>query len=368
LIFRRAILREFANLATVTFIALVSIFATKLFVSYLGEAATGKLAPEAVLAILGLQVLFYLPVLLNLTVFFAVLMTLSRCYRDSEMVVWFTSGMPLTAFIRPVAVFAAPLVLVIALLSFLLTPWAAQQSESFRNRLEHQDEISRVSPGVFRESANSDRIVFAEGVEGNSREVQNIFVNSLSNNRLSVTMSKRGYQETNGNGERFLVLVNGRRYDGVPGTPEYKIWDFERYFLRIDAPETPDLQASTNAMSTYALVKAPNDGNRAELLWRIGVPLSAINLVLLAIPLSFVNPRAGRSLNLILALLIYFVYSNLIKITQAWVAQGRLHFEIGWWVVHLVMLVVLLAMFYQRLAVLPMFSWLRYQAWLRRQK
>jgi lipopolysaccharide export system permease protein len=300
--------------------------------------------------------------------FFAVLMTLSRGYRDSEMIVWFASGLPLTAWIRPVAVFALPIVLVIALLSLFLSPWAAQQSEAFRSRLEHQDEISRVSPGVFRESARADRIVFVEGVDGNTREVQNIFVNSLINNRLSVTMSKRGYTETRADGQRYLVLMNGRRYDGTPGTSEYKIWDFEKYALRIDAPETPDLQASTSALSTYALAQLPDPGHKAELLWRIGLPLAAFNLALLAIPLSFVNPRASRSLNLVLALLILIVYFNLLKIAQGWVSQGRLRFDIGWWVVHVTMLAALLAMFYRRLTVLPMFSWLRYQAWLRSQR
>jgi lipopolysaccharide export system permease protein len=368
LIFRRTILREFANLASAAFVALLVITVTVWLIKYLNEAATGKLAPEAVLAILGLQIIYYLPVLLWLTLFFAVLMTLSRCYRDSEMIVWFSSGLPLTAWIRPVAVFALPLVLVIAVLSLLLSPWAAQQTEKFRNRLEHQDEISHVAPGVFRESSRSDRIVFVEGIDGNSREVQNIFVNSLVNNRLSVTMSKRGFQETHPNGDRYLVLVNGRRYDGTPGTSEYKVWDFERYSLRIDAPETPDLEASTSATPTLALMQVPTNGNKAELLWRIGLPLAAFNLALLAIPLSFVNPRAGRSVNLILALLILVVYFNLMKIAQGWVSQGRLHFEIGWWVVHVAMLAVLLAMFYRRLTVLPMFSWLRYQAWLRTQR
>jgi lipopolysaccharide export system permease protein len=361
-IFRRAILREFANLAVVAFVALIAIWATTLLIRILDQAASGKLASEAVLVVLALQLLFYLPVLLSITLFFAVLMTLSRGYRDSEMIVWFSSGLPLTAWIRPVAVFAAPLVLVIAVLSFVLTPWAAQQAEQFKNKLEHQDEISRVSPGVFRESARSDRIVFVEGVDGNSREVQNIFVNSLIDNRLSITMSKRGYQETHPNGDRFLVLMNGRRYDGTPGTPEYKVWDFEKYSLRIDSPEPPDLQASISALSTLALLETPDNGHKAELMWRIGLPLAAFNLALLAIPLSFVNPRAGRSANLLLACLIYMVYSSMMRIASSWVTQGRLQFEIGWWVVHVAMLLVLFALFYRRLAVLPMFAWLRYRS------
>jgi lipopolysaccharide export system permease protein len=107
------------------------------------------------------------------------------------------------------------------------------------------------------------------------------------------------------------------------------------------------------------LIETPTNEHKGELLWRIGLPLAAFTLSLLAIPLSFLNPRAGRSAHLVLALLTYMVYSNLLSITQAWVAQGRLRFELGWWVVHGAMLLVLLALFYRRLAVLPMFHALR---------
>ena len=113
-----------------------------------------------------------------------------------------------------------------------------------------------------------------------------------------------------------MVLQNGRRYDGAPGTTDYKVMDFERYAIRIETRDTKEEQSSTKAMPTLDLLKQRTSGNLAELLWRIGLPLSALTLSLLAIPLSFVNPRASRSVNLIFALLTYMVYSNLISIAQ----------------------------------------------------
>jgi lipopolysaccharide export system permease protein len=86
----------------------------------------------------------------------------------------------------------------------------------------------------------------------------------------------------------------------------------------------------------------------AELLWRIGTPVTALILSLLAIPLAFVNPRAGRANNLIFALLTYMIYNNLLSVSQAWVAQGRISFGIGVWVVHLAMFVLLVVMFVRR--------------------
>lgn len=161
-------------------------------------------------------------------------------------------------------------------------------------------------------------------------------------------MSARGYTETATSGDRFLVLVDGRRYEGAPGAADFRVMEFERYATRVETREGEEPEATTKSLSTLALIESPVRQNLGELLWRIGIPVSALVLSLLAIPLSFVNPRAGRSVNLLFALLAYMVYSNLISVSQARVAQGKLDFGIGLWLVHAVMLLVLLALFAHR--------------------
>jgi len=358
-IFQRSLLREFGNLAVAVFATLFAITLTTQLIRFLGQAASGKLLSEAVLALLGFSALNYLPVLLSLTLFISVLMTIGRSYRDSEMVIWFTSGLPLTAWVRPVLIFAAPLVFVIALLSLFLAPWANSQSEEYRRQLDSRDEVSRIAPGVFRESANAERVFFVEGVEGDSATVQNVFVASMQTGRLGVMVSRRGFAETAANGDRFIVLADGRRYEGNPGEAEYRVMEFKRYAVRIETREAKSGQVPTRAMSTQALLDDPQQGNLAELLWRIGLPLAALNLALLAIPLAFVNPRASRSTNLVFALFTYMVYSNLISVSQAWVSQGRISFHVGWWAVHVAMLLLLLGLFYRRMSVRSAFRSMR---------
>jgi lipopolysaccharide export system permease protein len=353
-IFQRSLLREFGQLALAVFATLFAITLTTQLIRFLGQAAGGKVQTESVLALLGFSALNYLPVLLSLTLFVTVLMTLSRSYRDSEMVIWFGSGLSLTAWIRPVLVFAAPLVLLIAALSLFLSPWAIDKSEDYRRQMETRDDASRVAPGIFREAGSADRVFFVEAVAGDETNVQNVFIAQMRQGKLAIMTSKRGYREAAPNGDRFVVLLNGRRYDGTPGTPEYKVMDFERYAIRVETRDPQGEQSSTKALPTFALLRDRTNGNLAELLWRIGLPLSALTLALLAIPLSFVNPRASRSMNLIFALLTYMVYSNLISIAQAWVSQGRLSFTTGWWVVHAAMFLVLVLMFYRRLRVGPL--------------
>ncbi len=351
MIFQRALLREFGNLALAVFATLFAVTLTTQLIRLLGQAASGKVLTEGVLALLGFSALNYLPVLLSLTLFVTVLMALSRSYRDSEMVIWFSAGQSLTAWVRPVLTFALPLVALIAALSLFLSPWAVDKSDEFRRRMESRDELSRVAPGVFREAGSADRVFFVEEVAGDQTRVQNVFVSQVEQGRLGILVSKRGYKETAANGDRFVVLLDGGRYEGVPGTPAYRVMGFERYAMRVETSEGRADQVSTKAMPTPALIEVRSNASLAELLWRISLPVSALILALLAIPLSFVNPRASRSINLVFALLTYMVYSNTVSIVQAWVASGRLGFQTGWWVVHAGMLLLLSLLFWRRLRV-----------------
>jgi len=357
MIFRTALLRELATAAIATFFVLIGIVITMQLVRLLGQAASGAITSTGVVALLALSMINYLPVLLSLTLFISVLMALTRSYRDSEMVVWFSCGMSLTQWIRPVMVFSAPLVIVIALLSLGLSPWAVTNSEELRRQMDSRDDASAITPGVFRESHQAERVYFVEEVSGTANLVANVFVSSTQHGKQGVMVAARGFQETAENGDRFLVLLHGRRYEGEPGTADYKIYEFDRYAVRVEAIEESRAPRAptTKSVSTIDLLRNPIPANLAELSWRLGLPAAALILSLLAIPLSFVNPRAGRSMNLLLALLIYMAYNNLLSITQASIAQSRLSFLAGMLGVHAAMLAILAAMFYRRLVVFSLF-------------
>jgi lipopolysaccharide export system permease protein len=347
MIFHKALVREFANTALATFLVLLGITLTTLLVKLLGQAATGLITSSAVMALLGLMLVNYLAVLLSLTTFIAVLLTLTRSYRDSEMVVWFASGVGLTRWVRPVLSFAVPLVVVIALVSLVLSPWAVSRSEELRRIIDSRDDVAAIVPGVFRESNRAERVFFVEEVDGADNVVANVFVSSNQHQKLGVMVARRGFQEIAENGDRFLVLLNGRRYEGAPGTPEYRLYEFDRYAMRVEIGAMAARAPTTKTTSTLDLVHEPTPGNLAELSWRVGLPVSALVLSVLAIPLSFVNPRAGRSLNLVMALLIYMTYNNLLSITQAWITQTRMSFTLGLGV-HVLMLAGLAFLFYRR--------------------
>jgi lipopolysaccharide export system permease protein len=354
MIFQRSLLREFTATGIATFVVLLAITITTQLIRFLGYAARGNISSDTVLTFLGFASLRYLPHLLSITLFISVLMTLTRSYRDSEMVVWFTSGQGLNAWIRPVLTYGVPLVGVIAALSMFLTPWAIKKTDEYRSQLETQDDIAAISPGVFKESRNGERVYFVEKLAANLSTVANIFVHSEEKGEVGTIVAKRGYQETAANGDRFLVMLNGRRYIGTPGSAEFRIIEFEKYSVRVETAEVKETLPSVKALPILELLANASPGARAELVWRAGLPLSALVLCLLAIPMSFVNPRAGRSLNLMLAAMLYTLYTNLLSIIQAWVTQQKVGVFVGMWAVHVVMLAVVAMMFYVRLSVRPM--------------
>jgi lipopolysaccharide export system permease protein len=353
MIFRRALQRELASVAGATFTVLFSIFVTWTLISILGKAAGGKVASSDVLALIGFSVLNYLPTILILTSFIAVIATITRSYRDSEMVVWFASGQSLARWIAPVLTAGLPLVVAVGMLALYATPWAKGKSVEYIQRFEKREDLKRVAPGQFRESTSANRVFFVEGSTGGSTVVQNVFVNSVEENGSSVVVAKEGVIEPDGKGNQYLVLKNGRRYLGRPGQADFQSMEFERYRMRVNS-QVPVIGTDTpaEAMSTpYLLALKENRFAEAELLYRVSAPITCVVLMLLAIPLGFVNPRAGSSANLILALLIFFTYNNLTKLFENSVKQGKLSFAMGWWPLHLAALLTVIALFAWRLNV-----------------
>ncbi len=351
MIFERAVRREFAQAAAGISIALLAILASILLIRLLKEAVGGRIVPEAVASLLGFALLNLMPLVLSLMLFVSILLSLTRAFRDSEMVVWFSCGLPLTAWVRPVLGFALPFVLVIAGLAGFLSPWANLNTAQYRQVLSARSDASQISPGVFQETKAGKRVFFVEAMANSDTMLGNIFVASLQDGKLGVVVSDRGYQEYAENGDRFVVLEKGRRYEVEPGSPEFRVMEFERYKVRTEDAEAKPAEHLPNRMSTMELLQEDSNRTRGELLWRIGIPISALILALLAIPLSYVNPRAGRSANMLIAVLIYAIYSNLLWVAQAWVSQGKLSFWIGVWVIHACMVVPLCFMFYRRIAI-----------------
>lgn len=367
MLFRQSLIKELISTAAGAFLILIGIVLAQRAGTLVRLAAKGILPNDAITTILGFNMVKFLPMVLSLSLFLAVLMTLSRWYRDSEMVIWFSSGLSINSWIRPVLIFIFPVILFILALSLFVMPWATSQGERYRTQLEARDDLATISPGVFKESGNGERVFFMESFDELGNVVKNIFVQTIQHQKLGVIVAAQGSRYTEKNGDNFVLMENGKRYEGSRGSAEFSTTTFEKYAIRIEAKEAKEEPPSTQSKSTKELVTSANNTNKAELQWRLAIPISALILSLLAIPLSALDPRAGRSANFILALVIYIIYNNLLSIFQAWTAQGKLSAMIGLWPVHAFFLLLTIYLLRRRAQQLPLFPNIFTINWLKKR-
>ncbi len=351
MLFRRALLRELTGTAIAVFLVVLAIGISRQLVRMLDLAAGGSVPTDSVFALLGFSAIFYLPLALSVTLFLSVLLVLTRTYRDSEMIVWFTAGQGLTAWIRPILMFATPLVVIIGVLSIALSPWAEERTQQYRRILEARNEATALAPGLFKEAKQSELIYFVESFDPLSNRINNVFIQSIENGRTVVTAAVSGYLDTLASGELYLVLLEGRRYEGEPGAADFRIVDFAKLGRHIETGVVRRDEPTLKSTPTLDLLKNPSPSSTAELFWRIALPVMSMLLVLLAVPLSYVNPRIGRSFNLMVAILVFAIYYNWISFAQSNLGQGKVGLGLALLLTHGLMAAVVVFVFRRQLRV-----------------
>lgn len=341
-LFKRSVTSEITSHGGVVLSTLLIVWLSVLLVRLLGEAAGGNIGADVVLGLATFSSITALPVILSVSLFIAVLTTVTRSFRESEMVVWFASGLSLRDWIGPVLRCAIPVAVVIAVLTLVASPWAYRQIAEYRQRYEQRSDLSKVTAGQFIETEDGERVFFTEEPVREGDEMGRVIARVIGPEWLSVITANSAHIQDEDNGDRFLVLSEGHRYDLKPGQPDLRLFDFERYGLRLESKndagsvEAARLAAEQQikARPTMQLFADNTDRSWSQIMWRAALPLAALNLALLAIPLGASNPRLGRSGDVLIAGLVGMLYMNLINLSRGWIGNGELSFGIGVWLVH----------------------------------
>ena len=326
MLFQSSIRQELARSFGATLVVLATVVMTMTLIRTLGQASRGSFNPSDVMLFMGYTVLAYMPTILTMSLFIAIFGTLSRMYRDSEMVIWFGSGQGLVAMVKPLFRFAWPVLLVVMALALLVLPWSNQRIEHLKAQYESRGDIERVEPGQFQESAGGKRVFFVEKDPSGKLAGSNVFIATNEDGKETITSARRGLIEQVAQ-DRFLMLNNGQQLESPAGKTELKISEFEQYGIKLggDIPGGTDF-VPVNTRPTLDLLKNLSRPNLAELSWRFGLILAAINFVILGIPVSSANPRVGRSVNMIFALFAFVLYNNILNLGQNWIASGQFTF------------------------------------------
>lgn len=328
MLFHSSLRKELSRSFGATLVVLATIVMTIILIRTLGLASRGSVNPSEVFLVMAYTVLGYMPTILSLSLFIAIVGTLSRMYLDSEMVIWFSAGRGLTDFVKPLFGFAWPVLLLIAALSFIGWPWANAQTQGMRAQYEQRSDLDRVAPGQFQESSGRNRVFYIDKNTADASQASNVFISSLERNMEIITSAQQGTVETE-NGVRYLMLRNGQRIENPFNGTGLKVSEFKTYGARAgQGGASAGNGPSPRATPTLDLLAAPTPPNQGELGWRLGMVLTAANFVLLALTVSGVNPRVGRSANLIFALFFFAVYYNLLNLGQNWVGSERVRMDV----------------------------------------
>jgi lipopolysaccharide export system permease protein len=330
----RYLLREVAwTFVAVTGVLLVVLLSNQ-FARVLGQAATNDFPGNIVLTLIGLTTLQQLTVLVPIGLFLGIVLALGRLYHESEMTAMTACGVgPLRVF-RPIALLTLLVAALLALLSFRTVPAAWSRSNELRVEATRAAQFGALQPGRFRSFAGGEAVFYAERVS-ESGELFGVFVQRNAGDRLEVATAERAVQRGAGQAEQTFVLYAGRRYEGVPGTPNWRIVEFREHGIPVRLPDQKAGKNREERKATADLIGSKDPRDRAELAWRTSVPVMALVLTALAVPLSRLRPRQGRFARVGLAVLAYFLYSNLLATVRVWIQKDAPGGQFGLWWVHL---------------------------------
>lgn len=346
----REVLLTFSAVSTVLLVIIMS----GRFIKYLAQAAQGILDPGVLLLIMGYRIPGFLQLILPLGLFLGILLAYGRLYLDSEMTVLSATGMSeqrLLAYTLAPAILVA---LMCAWLSFFLTPQGLQNVAQILNDQDALTEFDTLVAGRFQSMRDGSRVTYTQELSDDRDELRNVFISEkrdLSKAKekdegITVLVAKTGRQEIQEDGSRYLILNDGYRYDGTPGEADYRVIHYDTYGVLLPKPSVEVKVGERETMSTQQLLDSPQPRMKSELQWRLSSPLLVLIVTLIAVPLSRANPRQGRFLKLLPAILLYMAYLALLVAARSALDKEQIPIALGLWPVHGVFLLIGLLLVY----------------------
>jgi lipopolysaccharide export system permease protein len=355
MIINRSFITEVLRTALAVTFVIISIFLVLRVMGFLSQAAEGLIPVSGVLSLVVLKMVSYLDVMLPLMFYIALIMVLNRWYSDQEMAVLASAGLGITHFLRPMLVLVAILGGLVAFFSFYLTPLSLAKGYSLEQTYRQSNEVSGVVTGRFVEAKAGNGVYFVESYNRRTGNYENVFVYRASFEREGVVVARTAYRtEDEVTEDHFLVLVNGTRYEGVPGSPQYRVIDFEKYAVRIEPKNRTSNYLPIRARPNAELRNSDQPSFRSEWYWRVAKIFTLPVLAIFALALSHVDSRRGKSTGMFLAFLVYLTYTNLLGYTVALVKKGEATDGNPIWLVHLLYLMLSIYCLYRRNYNLPL--------------
>lgn len=349
----RYLYRDILTTIAALLLVLIAIYLSHRLILFLAEAGSGGLPTEFIFKLLILKLLWTLTILIPLTFFLAILLSLGRFYADNEITALYACGIGIPYLLQRSSLLALFVALLVGFLSLVVGPWSKQQESVIYEEIRRQAEISAVRAGRFQSFSGGRGVFYIEDMNPDSKAMLNVFVALEREDKTILLSSEKAFQLDEGESQgRYIVMFNGHRYDGKPGSAAFTKTDFEQHAVLINPP--PIYQyVHYKARDSLDLWQADEARARAELQMRLSAPLTVLLLAPLAVMLSHSSPRQGRYAKMFLAILIYFSYINSLEIAQKWVEQDSVAPWLGIWWVHALLLLIIIIMYVRNFSLKP---------------
>ena len=314
------------------------------FARVLSQAADNQFSSEVVFMLLALMSLQNLSILMPVGLFLAIMLGLGRLYHENEMAAMQACGIGMAHLYKPIGLLTVLVALLLGYLSFTLGPAAFGKAQQVRRSAIREAQLGSLEAGRFRSFSGGDVVFYAERVDDKG-VLYNVFVERSIGPKVEVAVAARAEQRGVGENIQTFVLYDGRRYEGVPGSGDFRLVQFTEHGIPVRLPAQPTGSERRELIPTGRLFHSDNILDRAELQWRISVPVMAVVLMFVAVPLARLRPRQGRYGKMGLAILVCFVYMNLLSAGRVWFEQGTVPQFAGLWWVHALILALAAILF-----------------------
>ncbi len=320
------------------------IYASDKCVDYLAAAAAGNIPGTLVFELLGLKLISALPKLLPAMIYLAVVLTYARLAADNELLMMQVAGLGLGGQITLVLHLIVPLSAVVIVVTFWVAPWSERQFDQLQDQARRDAEISGIVPGKFRDFDDGRRVVYVESFSADTATMNNIFLQIGQRNKLGLLAADTAMLTFDEATDRHVVTFeNGRRYEGIPGRRAYRVTHYASYAITLHRDE-PVLAGdhSVQSLPTHTLIGSGKRAHHAELQWRVSAVCASLLLSIFAVLLCRLSLAEKPHLLIGVAMLVYFIYNNLLGIAQSLLKRGEISPVLGLWWVHALFAVGLL--------------------------
>lgn len=344
IIFRYLAKEVFLTLFALTGI-LMLIFMSNQFVQYLNRAAAGNIPGLIIMKLMMLEMPNLLGLLLPLGFYMALLLAYGRLYAENEMTILQASGYGPRQLLLHSLTMASAVALIVGIVLLWASPYIATERAKLLRSAGIKTLIQTLMPSRFHALNGGQQVFYVQSMSRDHSKADNVFLakKSINSNNVvqwDILWADHAFSEQDRrSGEEYIVLQQGREYQGTPGQANYQVAEFMQYKARLPHPIikiNDDIRtAKTNTL--WPLNNA-NLAKAAELQWRLSIPLMVFTLTLVAVPLSRVNPRAGKFAKLLPAVIIYILYANFMFLARDAIVSGKVPLWIGMWWIHLLVL------------------------------